>query len=214
MTSADDIILIRYADEPPDTFLDSAIWQAADATEIKTYWSGEAAPASRHFTARLLWSSEALYTRFDMDNAEPPIVSDKPDASAKSIGLWERDVCELFISPNNDEPYKYFEFEVAPTGEWLDLGIEVIEGERKTDWDLDSQMSAAARIDCDAIVMAIRVPFTAFGTAPKPNGLWPGNLFRCVGSGPTRGYLAWRPTMTPQPSFHVPSAFGKFRFVK
>ena len=30
---------------------------------------------------------------------------------------------------------------------------------------------------------------------------------------PTRGYLAWRPTLTKSPNFHVPSKFGNFRFV-
>ena len=41
---------------------------------------------------------------------------------------------------------------------------------------------------------------------------WRANLFRCVGSGDTRGYLAWQPTRTPEPAFHLPAAFGWLKF--
>jgi len=34
------------------------------------------------------------------------------------------------------------------------------------------------------------------------------NLFRCIGSDPTRGYLAWQPTRTPEANFHLPQVFG------
>ncbi len=39
-----------------------------------------------------------------------------------------------------------------------------------------------------------------------------GNLFRCIGVGNER-YLAWQPTGTPEPLFHVPEAFGWIQFV-
>jgi alpha-galactosidase len=38
------------------------------------------------------------------------------------------------------------------------------------------------------------------------------NFYRVEGPQEPRAYLAWRPTKTPQPNFHVPSAFGKLRF--
>jgi alpha-galactosidase len=38
------------------------------------------------------------------------------------------------------------------------------------------------------------------------------NFFRVEGKEEPRGYYAWRPTHTPQPNFHVPSAFGSMRF--
>jgi hypothetical protein len=38
------------------------------------------------------------------------------------------------------------------------------------------------------------------------------NLCRCVGEDPDRGYLAWRPTHTAEPNFHVPTAFGTIVF--
>jgi hypothetical protein len=61
--------------------------------------------------------------------------------------------------------------------------------------------------------MALKVPWSAFGRKPRPGDVWLGNLFRCVGKDPNRGYLAWSPTLTKVPNFHVPERFGEFVFV-
>ena len=42
--------------------------------------------------------------------------------------------------------------------------------------------------------------------------IWRANFYRVEGKSEPRAYLAWQPTSTPQPNFHVPSAFGKLRF--
>lgn len=189
-------------------------WKSASLAKITTYWSGETAPNSRQFEARLLWSDTALYVRFDASQSEPLIVSEKPDLTKKIVGLWERDVCEIFIAPDASLRNKYFEFEIAPNGEWIDLAIEIASLERKTDWEYRSEMTSAVKVDKDKVVMAIKVPFASLGRKPKIGDVWLGNLFRCVGRDPNRGYLAWRPTKTDKPNFHVPEKFGEFRFVK
>lgn len=194
--------------------LDSAKWKKAAAATVEQYWSGQSAPARRHFSARLLWSEMALYVQFDAQQTESLVVSDKPRLTKKTGGLWDRDVCEMFIAPNKNNRNKYFEFEIAPTGEWVDLAIEVASQKRKTDLDYVSGMMSAARIKKVRVVMAIKIPWEAFGARPKAGDVWLGNLFRCVGKGKTRGYLAWQPTKTPKPSFHVPEKFGEFRFEK
>ena len=194
--------------------LDDAVWQKARPVEVATYWSGEKAPEERRFWAWLLWSDKYLYVRFVAPHAEPPVVNTKPDLSKKTIGLWERDVCEIFIAPNKAVPNKYFEFEIAPTGEWIDLGIEVTATERLTDWKYASKMQSAASDIKGETYAAIKVPFASLGRTPKVGDIWLGNIFRCIGKDPDRGYLAWRPTKTPKPNFHVPSAFGEFRFIK
>jgi alpha-galactosidase len=194
--------------------LDDTAWNKAKNVVVRTYWSGAPVPQGRQFTANFLWSDTALYVRFDATQTEPLVVSDNPDLSKKVKGLWDRDVCEIFIAPDKDASNKYFEFEVAPTGEWIDLGIEVTPKERLTDWEYSSKMGSAARTENGKVVMAIKIPFASLGKTPKAGDVWAGNIFRCVGKGPDRGYLAWRPTKTPKPNFHVPSAFGEFRFVK
>jgi hypothetical protein len=196
------------------TKLDDAAWKKASEVSIAGYWSGEPAPTGRHVKTRLLWSNTALYVRFEANQAEPLVVSEKPDLRKKVRGLWDRDVCEIFIAPDKATPNKYFEFEIAPSGEWIDLGIEVRPKERITDWDYSSNMQSAARIEKNKVVMAIRIPFASLGKMPKAGDIWLGNLFRCVGKDPTRGYLSWQATKTPKPNFHVPSAFGEFQFIK
>ena len=194
--------------------LSNDAWENGTEVLIKNYWSGQKAPEGRWVKARLLWSSTGIYVRFEANQNEPLIVSDKPDIIKKVVGLWDRDVCEIFIAPNASLRNKYFEFEIAPTGEWIDLGIEIASQKRKTDLDYKSAMTSAARIENGKVVMAIKIPWEAFGARPKMNDVWLGNLFRCVGKDPTRGYLAWRPTKTAKPNFHVPKAFGEFEFVK
>jgi hypothetical protein len=189
-------------------------WGKADAVIVKKYWSGKTVPAGRQFTARLLWSRSALYLRFEANQAEPLIVTDKPDLTKKTMSLWDRDVCEIFVAPDVNEPRKYFEFEIAPTGEWVDVALDATSGERKSDWDYRSGMESAVKIEKDRIIMAMKIEWKAFGKTPKAGEVWLGNIFRCVGKDPDRGYLAWSPTMTKNPNFHVPERFGKFIFQK
>lgn len=196
------------------TDLDNNSWSAASEVLVDRYWSGVQAPEGRHFAASLIWSDTALYVRFDANQTEPLVVSDKFVTTAKTNGLWDRDVCEIFIAPDKNKRNKYFEFEIAPTGEWIDLGIEVTPKKRLTDLNYNSGMTSAVRIDKDKVVMAVKIEWKAFGKTPRSKDIWLGNIFRCIGKAPTRGYLSWRATKTKQPSFHVPSKFGEFEFVK
>lgn len=187
-------------------------WEAAQVAPIKRYWSGEDAPVGRHAEARLLWSDEALCVRFVCHQTEPLVVHPHPQTERKAIGLWDRDVCELFIAPDAREPERYFEFEAAPTGEWLDLIVHQKLDVRETEWEFHSGMSVAARMTANNVTIAMRVPWDALGRVPQAGERWRANLFRCVGSGATRGYLAWQPTLTDEPCFHVPAAFGWMQF--
>jgi len=188
------------------------LWNKARPVRIANYWSGDAAPTKRSFEARLLWSDDKLLVRFDAEQHEPLVLRDHPDTTKKVPGLWDYDVCEVFIAPDRATPNKYFEFEVAPTGEWVDLAIELTPHERLTDPDYNSGIEAAATVRGDKVVEIIKVPFESLGAAPAAGDIWLGNIFRCVGEGPDRGYLAWRPTLTEKPAFHVPGAFGEFHF--
>jgi hypothetical protein len=69
-------------------------------------------------------------------------------------------------------------------------------------------MATAAAIEKDRVTIAMRIPWSRAIPQPQKGERWRVNLFRCVGKDPDRGYVAWQPTMTPQPSFHVPQVFG------
>ena len=198
--------------EFPLAELDHVTWNDAHPVHITRYWSGAEAPPARHLEARIIWSNEALSVRFICRQAEPLVVSLHPQCEEKTMNLWERDVCEVFVAPDAGTPERYLEFEAAPTGEWLDLAIHQTPAGRETDWQFRSGMEVAASIDSSVITIAMRIPWQAFGRAPQTGDGWRANLFRCVGSGAERGYLAWQPTRTIEPNFHVPEVFGCLRF--
>ena len=129
------------------------------------------------------------------------------------MGLWDRDVCEIFIAPDRAAVERYFEFEAAPTGEWTDIAIHWTAEKRESDWEFASQMTTAARVETERVTIAMRIPWSEWIRRPQQNDRWRVNLFRCVGKDPDRGYLAWQPTKTAKPNFHVPQVFGWLVFV-
>jgi hypothetical protein len=187
-------------------------WRDAQPVVIDRYWSGAVAPTHRHAEARLLWSSKALHIRFVCPQGEPLIISSTPQFSKKTMNLWDRDVCEIFIAPDENAVERYLEFEAAPTGEWLDVAIHWTPEKRESDWKFNSHMETAARIEKDRVTIGMRIPWNQWIHEPQAGERWRANLFRCVGSGETRGYLSWQPTRTPQPNFHVPQVFGRLIF--
>ena len=202
---------VGRADEEPGG-LDDAAWARARSARLTRYWSGAAAPPARHAEARALWSDDALLLRFACRQEEPLVVSPEPALDRKTIGLWDRDVCEIFVAPDPSAPTRYFEFEAAPTGEWHDLAVEKTATGREADWEFRSGMTVDARVADDSVTVAMRIPWGGLGRRPTAGARWRANLFRCVGAGPGRGYLAWRPTYAPEPNLHVPERFGWLRF--
>lgn len=194
------------------TQFDHEEWTRARPIQISRYWSGEEAPAARHAEARIIWSNKSLGVRFVCKQSEPLMVNPHPQLTQKTIGLWDRDVCEVFLAPDARTPYRYFEFEAAPTGEWVDLAINLGPTERETDPEFHSGMTTAARLADNELTINLRIPWGDSLHEPKRGEEWRVNLFRCIGIGNQR-YLAWRPTYTAEPNFHVPEAFGWLSFV-
>jgi Carbohydrate family 9 binding domain-like len=207
------MIIAPYINQPirVDQFDDEA-WKSCRPVKIEHYWSGEPAPAARHAETRICWSDEALHVRFVCEQHEPLIVTDEPDTRKKTLGLWDRDVCEIFLAPDARHPERYFEFEAAPTGEWVDLGIVVTPTGRDTDWDYRSGMEAAAALRSTSLIIGIKIPWSDSIPKPQKGDEWRVNVFRCVGPEAPERYLAWLPTRTPEPNFHVPDVFGVLQF--
>ena len=202
-------IVAQHVDRPIDPWdFENEIWQQCQPITIENYWSGEPAPPARHAEARICWSSEALHVRFVCAQHEPLVVSENPQTDKKTLGLWDRDVCEIFLAPDPASPSRYFEFEAAPTGEWVDLGITVTPTGRETDWDFASGFTTAAKLEHNQLMIRMRIPWSEAIPKPKAGDRWRVNVFRCVGPEAPERYLAWRPTKTVEPNFHVPEAFG------
>ena len=213
MTDETLIIHARHtANELNVADLRSTEWNHAQVVRIDRYWSGAPAPDGRHAEARILWSTKALHVRFVCHQAEPLVISEKPQNLTKTMGLWDRDVCEIFIAPDPHLIERYLEFEAAPTGEWLDVAIHWTAQKRESDWQFNSHMITAASVENGRVTIAMRIPWNHWIHEPQKGERWRVNLFRCVGKDPNRGYLAWQPTLTPQPNFHVPQVFGSLVF--
>lgn len=210
---SDKTILARYVDRPiAEGDFKNSIWQECQPIAINHFWSGEPAPPTRHAEVRICWSNQGLHVRFVCVQKEPLVVSQNPVTDRKTLGLWDRDVCEIFLAPDPTNPSRYFEFEAAPTGEWVDLGITLTPSGRETDWDFASGLTTAAELEQNRLFIGMRIPWGDAIPKPQAANVWRVNLFRCVGSESPERYLAWRPTKTPEPNFHVPEAFGWLRF--
>jgi len=125
--------------------------------------------------------------------------------------LWNRDVAEAFLQPDPSRERYYKEFEVSPNGMWIDL--DIFPGGRA---DLKSGMQRSVVLDKQSRTWTaeLSIPLKALTSRFDSSAVWRVNFFRCEGTKEPRQYLAWRATHSPEPNFHVPSAFGKMRFAK
>lgn len=160
-----------------------------------------------------LWSETFLYFAFTAHFTELFTYKDE-DVSQKRVGLWDRDVVEVFLNPFPERINVYWEFEVAPNNQWVDLAINL---DKSPFYDAGwaSGFEHAARIDNSKKIWycEMRIPINALGIARINAGAqWRINYYRCDGPGndTRRRFLAWSPTY--EPSFHVPQRFGLICF--
>jgi alpha-galactosidase len=76
------------------------------------------------------------------------------------------------------------------------------------------QRSVVLDPDLNTWSAELAIPLRALTRDFDPAVNWKANFFRVEGSKEPRAYLAWQPTQTPRPNFHVPVAFGSLRFEK
>ena len=185
-----------------------AEWQTAKTVSFCADWQGNNPDPGRETGVRVLWAPDTLYLRFECRYRELYVFDDS-DASGRRDHLWDRDVAEVFLQPDPwREPY-YKEFEVSPNGMWIDL--DVFPGGIA---DLKSGLERSVVLDekSPTWVAELAIPMKALTTHFDSAAVWRANFYRIEGSKEPRAYLAWQPTGTPKPNFHVPKAFGKLRF--
>jgi hypothetical protein len=203
-------VVARYFADQPGS--EDARWNECKPIQITKQWSGAESPAMRHAEVRLSWNDEGLIARFVCQQHEPLVVADSPVTTEKTIGLWDRDVCEIFIAPDVNNINDYFEFEAAPTGEWIDIAIHITPTGRKSEWDYASGMTTTSKLAADQLIVTITIPWSERIPKPASGEEWRVNLFRCIGPDEKTRYLAWQPTYTQEANFHVPEAFGVLKF--
>ena len=183
-------------------------WEQAGEISFCSDWQGRNPDPSRATRVKVLWSLPALYLRFECRYRELYLFHDS-EGKGRRDHLWERDVAEAFLQPDPSQQHCYREFEVSPNGMWIDL--DVFPGGIA---DLRSGLECSVVLDEKASTWAaeLAIPMKALTSAFDPTAIWRANFYRVEGRSEPRNYLAWQPTHTAEPNFHVPGAFGRMRF--
>ncbi len=160
------------------------------------------------------WTTTHLCAAFSCPGKAP-----KCTYTHRDDPLYDEDVVELFIAPDASEPRNYFELEFNAHGTIFDAVVvhPDLAGNGRpavaTEWTCDG-LKVDARIHSGRWEVEIAIPFSGLGMPPPHIGdTWRFNAYR-IDYGPPDHYLAWSPTLRPEPSFHVPGRFGILEFGK
>ncbi|HWB07254.1 MAG TPA: amidohydrolase family protein [Verrucomicrobiales bacterium] len=194
-------------DFQPDGKLDDPAWATAAPVRLE-YQSGDASARPAISTAvRALWTDNFLYLGYEAPYTRLETFS--PVQAAERIGLWDKDVVEAFIGTDPAIPGKYTEYEWSPSGEKLDLAVNL----PAKDFEWSSKMESAVTIDEAAKVwrLEVRIPMKSLAAnAPAPGTRWRLNLFRHDTA--SNAGLAFSPALTG--TFHTPERFGWLELAK
>jgi predicted TIM-barrel fold metal-dependent hydrolase len=182
------------------------VWKNAPPTRIEYSLKEGAARPELSTEVRSVYTDKAVYFLFTCPYTTLTTFTDAP--KAERLGLWDRDVVEVFLAPDPRNVRRYGEYEVAPTNERLDV---LISPESK-DFAWDSHFSSAVKVDEKAKVWTaeLRIPYASLGGDVRPlkGGKWRLNLYRSDRAGNV--FMAWNPTLTG--TAHTPERFGIIEF--
>jgi alpha-galactosidase len=183
-------------------------WDAAHSLRFQADWQGKNADPERETEVRLLWTRETLYLRFRARYRVITVFADA-EPSGRRDQLWDRDVAEVFLQPDESDRRRYKEFEISPNGMWIDL--DIAPGEKH---DLKSELRRRVTLNeaSRTWIAELALPMKSLVERFDPAAKWRVNFYRVEGANEPRFYSAWQPTGTPAPNFHVPEAFGTLIF--
>ncbi len=187
-----------------DGKLDDLSWESNEGVRLESLLKDGSARPDLSTKVRALWSDEYLCLGFECPFTELTAFN-PPDLTRERSGLWNRDVVEAFIG--GDKEKHYFEFEVSPNGEQLDLEL----GGQTKGLDWNSGFESAVNVDNTAKIWRVemRIPLKALSATPPVRGTrWRLNLYRHDRAHDV--FLAWSPTATS--TAHTPARFGYLEF--
>jgi len=191
--------------------LNHAAWASAPNQRLEYGTQNYTAYPQSSTLVRALYSGDSLYLRYDAPYTE--LSQFEPARfDSERVGLWDRDVVEAFIGTDLANPKVYYEFEVAPTNEKLDLIIspEIPGIDERLAWN--SGWESFVKVDAAAKVWTttMRIPLKSMSAAaPAPGVRWRVNIYRIDRA--SRAFLALNPTLTG--SYHIPDRFGWLEFL-
>jgi len=206
------------SDFTPDGDLSKRVWKGAPRVKYDNEVRAEKAFPDSETQVASLWTADYLYLGYRCKFRELNIYEGE-DIAKERFGLWIKDTAEVFINPKPELINHYYEFEVAPNNQWVDLEIDVSKKYAgNVHWD--SNFEHATKIDPKHHVWTaeMKIPVKSMGVkALQPGTFRRLNLYRLDGLGddPQRRFLSWSPLPAGNNrSFHQPTSFGIIKFVE
>jgi alpha-galactosidase len=195
-------------EEPVNADLGRRFWKAADWQAIATQWDGEPVDPRWHTSFASRWTAEFLYFGFHAD-FEGLTMVDQPIRQRRTQGLWTKeDVVEVFLGPDLDFPDRYKEFELSPSAQWIEIDLDRSRSFSDFEWICGMESRSVVDHPRKHWQAEFRVPLRSLGLKGSAVGaLFAMNAYRVELK--SNLYLAWNPTLSPKPDFHVPARFGR-----
>lgn len=206
------------ADFAPDGNLSKKVWQHAARITIDRDRFGHIRFPASETQVSSLWTPGYVYFAYWCKYRSLNIYAGE-DPGKERWELWNRDVVEVFLNPQPERFLHYYEFEVAPNNQWIDLEIDLVKTPMN-DAGWDSHFEHATKVDAEHKVWLVemRIPVKSMqAVAINPGDEWRLNLYRCDGPGDDtqRRFMSWSPLPAgTNNSYHQPASFGIIKFVK
>ena len=213
-----DVVLLPHQSEPAALSLEvsAAMWKSSVIARMDRLCQTGVNVSDVQTEVRAFWTDSAIYFLFICPYKVLNLFTPAQTGAPRNK-LWDRDVVEIFLGSDWQNTRRYREFEIAPTGDWIDLAID-LDRRGGNDRSWRSGWTTTARIDTERKIWyaAARIPLNAISETPVVRGTrWRGNLYRIDGEGSdaVRSFLCWRPScVTNRDPNHVPERFGAFVF--
>jgi len=202
-------------DVAPDGDLSKTFWKNSDFVEFDQDAWGKSHYPEVSTRVKSLWTDSYIYFGF-LGRYDSLNTYGDEDLGPERWQLWNRDVVEVFLNPQPDRVQHYYEFEVAPNNQWIDLEIDKTkEPFNSASWN--SGFEHATRVDAKnhTWTTEMRIPLAAINvSALRAGARWRANFFRAAGQGGDdhRKFLAWS-IIPGGTTFHAPTRFGILEIV-
>jgi Carbohydrate-binding family 9 len=167
-------------------------------------------PALQQTRARLCWDDAALHLRFDCEDRDAWGTYRRRDDP-----IYEEEAVEVFLAPGEEDPARYFEFEVSPLGVLFDARIHnptSLRADLVGDpaWDCPGlRWEAGGGTERQDWWAVLSIPWAGLAADEPIPRIWRANFYRI--ERPRDGapeFSGWSPTLTSPPDFHKPARFG------
>jgi hypothetical protein len=211
-------IQARFSPEgfTPDGDLEKEVWKKAEWVHFDHDMSGQKTHPEAATEVASFWTVNYVYFAFRCKYTALNIYEGE-DIAKERWELWNRDVVEVFANPQPERVNHYYEFEVSPNNQWIDLEIDK-DKDPFNDAGWDSHFEHATRVDEKNKIWTceMRIPVSTMGVRSlRADREWRINFYRADGPGGNsqRRHMCWS-TIPEGRSFHVPTRFGIIRFIE